>query len=549
MRPLVILLFTLLGLQGQVPRPTEVQERRLSNGIRVLWVERRNLTAFHATMAFRGGRAEEPVAGATDLLAGALFGASQPEDVEIGKASKEWDTLLAQEEGLQEALRLARLQPSSGSLSQTSGLEAGLQAVKARIQAHRSSTPLSDVYGALGGWQRAETTEDSLMVHTELPQEAFETWCRTEAQRLSILRLSRFSSAKELVLAEARASGSKPLSLLREAALPSHPYGRNLRDHLPALEALRSSELRAYARRALSPDRMALIVVSGLDLNRLLPVLERHFGSLPTPPGPEASLLPEVPPDLGDRRVQASLGSASCLLVGWRTPPRRQLDHLALRLAAQILGGGRHSRLQTRLVGGKALAQRVELRMDVPGARFAGLLVAELFPAKGHSLEELEGALQNEVLRLQQEPISSEEWQRASAQLEVDYLLTLDEPAKLAAALGRSWAECGDWRQLDLEMQRLKALSPEAVQAAVRTWLIPSHRTTVLLQPAVVNTGDPLEARAARVLQGLAALRVEDLAQREHLVTEGLRQLRMLNPQERLRTVELLEAQLLPGKQ
>ena len=42
----------------------------------------------------------------------------------------------------------------------------------------------------------------------------------------------------------------------------------------------------------------------------------------------------------------------------------------------------------------------------------------------------------------------------------------------------------------------------------------------------------------------LAALRIEDPAQRELLLHEGLRQLRMLSPQERLRTLDLLEAQL-----
>jgi predicted Zn-dependent peptidase len=213
-------------------------------------------------------------------------------------------------------------------------------------------------------------------------------------------------------------------------------------------------------------------------------------------------------------------------------------------MAAQLLGGGQSSRLQARLVRLKAVARQVDLSLDVPGGRFPGLLVADLRPVAGHSLAELEGALHGEILRLQQEPISQDEWQRALAQLEAGFVRILDEPSALARSLGLAWAEGGDWRRLDLDIQRLRTLTPEAVQAAARAWLKPSHRTTVLLEPTPGGVVDKLEADLTRVLTVLAAGRIEDLAQREHLVAEGIRQLRMLTTEERLRTLKLLEAQV-----
>lgn len=186
--------------------------------------------------------------------------------------------------------------------------------------------------------------------------------------------------------------------------------------------------------------------------------------------------------------------------------------------------------------------------MDVPGGRLPGLLVISVVPSEGHSLAEVEGALHTEILRLQQEPIPSDEWQRALTQLEVDQLRIQDEPAALAQALGRAWVETGDWRQEEVESQRLRNLGPEEVQAACRAWLNLSHRTTLWLQADTDQSQDPLEAETARVLKALAATRIEDLAQRERLVSEGLRQLRMLSVEERRRTLKLLEAQLAPEK-
>jgi len=552
MRLLVPILIATLGLSAQVPRQSEVQERRLANGARLLLVERRGLSAFHVTLVFRGGRAEEPTAaaGATDLLARTLYGATWPEDLEHSKAQPGLEALLKQEEGLLESLRLERLRlrrdPSAAS--HLPSLEASLDSLQAQLRAHFSPSPLSDLYTARGGRQTAEATADALLVHTELPQEAFEFWCRTEAQRLRTLQLSRFSQTRALLAGDLRNQGGQGMALLCGAALPGHPYGRDLTDYLPSLEALRWSELRAFAHRSLRPDRLTMILIGSISLETALPLVERHLGSLPVPPDAEEAVLPEIPADLGDRRVQASLGSEPRLLTGWRIPSRRHPDHLALRMAAQLLSGGQASRLNTRLIRQKGLVRQADLIMDLPGGQFPGLLVADVRPADGHSLAEIEGALHSEILRLQQEPISQDEWLRALAQLEADHLRVMDESAVLARSLGMAWAEGGDWRLMELEIQRLRTLTPEGVQAAVRTWLKPSHRTTVLLEPTPGAIQDPLEVEMARVLTALAATRITDPAQREHLVSEGLRQLRMLSAEERRRTLKLLEAQLTLGK-
>jgi zinc protease len=550
MRPLapLLALLALVPLRSQAPGTAEVRERRLPNGARLLVVERPGLPAFHATLVFRGGRAEEPanLAGATDLLARVLYGHTWPEDVPEGEAATPLDGLLKQAEGLQESLRLERLRQKAdpSGASQAAGLEAGLQALQQRIAALQASEPLSDVYARAGGRQSARAEADALVADMELPVADLELWARTETCRLARLQLSRFFEARTALIAELRAGQDQGLALLRGAALPGHPYGRDLADHIPGIEAIRWSDLRAYARRACGPDHLTIVLVGGVGVESAFPVLSRTLGALPAPEAMEDPILPGVRSDLGDRRIQAALGGTPRLLVGWRIPARNQPDHLALRMAAQILDGGRAGRLAVRLVQQKGLATRVSVRMDEPGAREPGLLTIELWPAEGHSLAELEGALHSELLRFQQEALSPEEWERAAAELETEQLLAEDTPGRLAHALGRAWTESGDWRAFYSENQRLRTLEPEAMQAAVQTWLQPSHRTTALIEPAVLAGQDPMEAEMAQTLRALAARRIEDPGQRERLVAEGLRQLRMLPLEERRRTLKLLTAQI-----
>ncbi len=552
MRLLCSCLLACLSLLAQVPHPSEVQERRLANGARLLVVERKGLTAFHATLAFRGGRVEEPgaFAGATDILAGALYGATWPEDVAPGAGSGELEGLLKQEEGLLESLRLERLRlrrsPSPGT--QAASLEASLQALQAKLQAATSSAAIADLYTARGGRQWAEATADALMAHTELPQEAFAFWCQTEAQRLRLLHLSHFAQVRAQFLNHLRLQGIQGSALLRGTALSGHPYGRDLSEYGPSIEALRWSELRGYARQALRPDQLTIIVVGGMSLERVQALVEQSLGALPPVTEVDPAILPEVPSDLGDRRVQATLGGTAQVLAGWRIPPRAHSDHLALRMIVQLLAGGKASRLPTRLIAQKGLVSQVEMRLDEPGGRFPGLLAVTLTAAPGHALPELEAALHSEILRFEQEPLPREEWSRALAQLEADHIRLLDDPAALALALAEAWTQGGDWRLMDLDMQRLRTLTPEDVQVAARRWLKPTHRTTVALEPSGNLIQDPIEAEMTQVLTALAARRIEDPAQRERLVAEGLRQLRMLNGEERTRTLKLLADQLKPEK-
>ncbi len=551
-RPVLLLAFLcLLPLRAQFPGPGEVQERRLPNGIRLLVVSRPGLPAFHATLVFRGGWAEEPpsLPGATELLARALYGATWPEDVAAsGPATAQLEALLQQEDARSDALRLARLHPGPDAPARIPALEADLQQVRDRVTALQASTPMADLYAGLGGRQSASAEADALLASTELPVADFPLWCRTETQRLDRLELSRFFQARALLLHQLAARRDPGPALLRGAAFPGHPYGLNLGDHLAGLEAIRWQELRAYARQLCSPDRLAIVLVGGLDMDTAYPALAGTLGALPTSAPPETPIFPDLPSDLGDRQIRATLGSVPRLLVGWRIPPRGQPDHGALALAARLLGEAPDGVLVHDLVDQKRMAKEVAVHMDQPGGRHGGLLTLELQTAQEHSLAELADAVNSEILRFQEEAIPPGAWQRALASTERDRLEIEDTPGRLARALAEAWAETGDWRTFYSEARRTEELTPEAVQAAVQAWLTPGHRTIALLEPAL-QSQDPQDAETRRVLQALAARRIQDPGLRERLVAEGLRQLQMLPREERQRTLKLLLAQIPAVKQ
>ncbi len=540
------LLLAALPLLAQAPLKVEAKEVRLQNGVRVLLVDRPGLGAFHATLCFRGGASEEPpgLQGATALLARALYGATLPADLE--EPTRAQEEQVAQEEALAEALRLERrrLERGSGSEARAMELETDLRGLQMRRRTTGTPTLLTDLYRRQGAQPQVKVTQDALTFSFELPLGQLETALRTETRRLQALRLARLPEAQEALVAQLRdPARDRGPGLLASAALPGHPYGRDTLGSAGTVEAMRTSELRAFARLRLVPERLLLVLVGDLGPGPSTPLLERTLGTLKSQEAPEPALS-DLDEDVGERRLQVQSGARDRLLVAWRVPPRNHPDHLALRLLTACLAEGPSSRLAQRLVD-RGLARSVSASLGATGARQLAMLQVEIQPTEGVGLATLESALAAEVLRLQQEPPPAREWQRRIQETDLDLTLLLQSPGGLAQGLAAAWAEHGDWRPLLTLPERLTHLGPETIQAAARKHLVPAHRTVAFLA-AELATFDPVENAAAEVLRTLARRRLEDPAQVEAVVTEGLRQMRMLPREDRERTVRLLQEQVRP---
>ena len=536
------------ALASQAPAPAPLPgltEQRLANGVEVILVSRPGSGAFRASVFFRQGGVDEPpqLLGATELLSRCLLGPAWPEDLKEDPALV---ALLAKEDALGEELRVARLQAKGEAQPQVEAVKSAHDAVMAELEA-RYDHGGDEAYAQAGGAaNQAVDTRDFMAEGVDLPVSAFSLWCATEASRLRRMELSRLPFAKASFVSDLR-SGAFPkdpaVAVLLGAALPGHPYGRNLADYAAAVEALRRDDLRAYARRACAPGRMAIVLVGDLDA-AALPKLQATFGALPAAEPPEAAVLPDLNLGLGDRRVQME-GEGFRMVAGWRIPGRTDADAPALDLIARILGGGPSARLPKRL---KSLAADVRVDAGRPGARYPNLLVVDASPLPGHSLQEVEDAVESEILHLRQEPVTPEEWNRALSQAALARLEAESDAGDLAGALGVAWAQTGSWRGFAGDAARLRAAGPDALQRAAGTYLVPGHRTLVEVLPDPSRRLDEQDRAFLEVLRALATRKVEDPAQRETLVAEGLRQFQMLPQSERGKTLALVRDQLKGAK-
>jgi zinc protease len=401
---------------------------------------------------------------------------------------------------------------------------------------------------------------DSLRSGVDLPVQALASWCRFEADRLRHPPLARFPLERDRMIRELDA-GSPPsppaLSVLLAMALSGRPYALAAEFHRSQVEAIAWKDLETYARRALSPENLTLVLVGDVRTAQVVPLLESLFGGLPkTAGGPgyweeapayQASDVPSALESPGGRRLLVSTTGDTRIFFGWRIPSANHPDELALRLLCQVLGGSPSSRLRQSLVETRGLARGLSVRTGVPGRRDVNLLVIEAEPAEGHSLDELEQAIQGEILRLQQEPLSEQEVRQAQVQLEAAETLAQEDAATLATALGTAQCQGGDWRLAFRALEASGRVQATEVQRVARAYLVPPRMTIAQLGPdPLLMPMDRTESRLLQVLTALLQRRLGDPAQAQQVLREALRQLRMLSPGEREQTLKMLESQVNP---
>ena len=140
------------------------------------------------------------------------------------------------------------------------------------------------------------------------------------------------------------------------------------------------------------------------------------------------------PPQQGERRFKLRKpGDTPYLMVSWRNPELVHRDNYALDVLSMILGHGRTSRLYRALVEG-TVATEVDASNET--ARDPFLLVARATVAPTSTLEEVEQALHREVERLQLEPVTSVEMDRAKRQVGASFVYAKDSIRSLAQQLG-----------------------------------------------------------------------------------------------------------------
>lgn len=340
----------------------------------------------------------------------------------------------------------------------------------------------SRVLRELGAEENAFTSNDYTAYYQVLASDRLEVALEMEADRLASLALpgDEFLREIEVIKEERRLRvEDNPMALARErfeaVAYSASGYANPTIGWEKDLKRLEIEDLREWHKNWYSPNNATLVVVGDVNPETVWQLVDKHFANIPARPvlTDKAPLEPEV---AGERRLKLHVNTQlPSLLMGFNAPGLggnlqtgvEPHEIHALRLIAALLDGGNSARLATRLEREQQVATATSANYD-PFTRGDSLFVLAATPAQGKTLEQTETAIWAELERLQREVPTAEELERVRAQVIAERIYERDSITSQASTIGVLETVGLSWRLADEELDALRAVTAENIQAAAR---------------------------------------------------------------------------------
>lgn len=264
---------------------------------------------------------------------------------------------------------------------------------------------------------------------------------------------------------------------------PDHPYHHSVIGSMEDIGAASLDDVEEFFRTYYVPNNAVLTICGEFDPGRTPELVERYFGDIP--PGDPVPPLPGrtgLEPLLGTEARQEVRQDLTLprLYVAFRIPPYGQDDFYPAAVAAHILAQGKASCLYRRLVRERRLAQDV-VAFAFPVVVGAGVLVVWVTARPGVDMDVLEAALHQEVDALKD--VDDAEVERALNMIQTSHLGDLQTTDQRADQLSMYTMLFGEPERINTELDRVRAVTPSAVQEFAGRFLVQSNRATLHYLP------------------------------------------------------------------
>ncbi len=338
----------------------------------------------------------------------------------------------------------------------------------------------------VGGNNNAFTSDDVTAYHETIPSNHLERLIFAEASRLGSLVVDEgvFESERDVVKEEYRQGVLAnpygrmrlflPMLLFKES-----PYRRSTIGSIENLDAATIEDVRRFHATYYRPDNAVLIVAGNFDQAELDGWIDRYMAPIPNPERALAVTDATEPEPTGPREmtVYAPNVPLPAVVRAWPTVPYGNPDRAALTVLDGIMSTGESSRLYRSLVYEQQIAASAGSSPDF--SQQAGYLMTQVIMSDGKTVDEGLTALNAEVARFRDEPVTEAELAEAKNELIANALRGRETIDDRASALGWALINTNDASVADREIADIQAVTTADVQRVAQRYLTDARGVTL----------------------------------------------------------------------
>ncbi len=512
-----------------------VKEGVLSNGMKLLVVERHETPTVSCVVKFRVGAVDEkpgqtgiahilehmlfkgtdvwgtkdwakekPLLDRTEKLYHEILAARAALPLETRRNTEVYDAIVRVSHALavvsaapaerRDAARIEALTKEAAPL-----LAAGGEAVKAvfdleaefcRVQEEADQYVVDDEdWGILernGAWGlNASTGADSTQYFYSIPANRLELWALVESGRMRRPILRQFYKERDVIMEERRmrtddSAGGKMWEQLRSLAFGAHPYHWPVIGWASDIAHVSRTQVEEFFRKHYAPNRAVACVVGDVKFEEVKALMERYFGGIPRQPDPEPVVTVE-PRQWGEKRgiVRFPNLQVPQMAVAYHRPALGHPDFYVLDLISGILSSGNSARLD-KAFWEKRIGQMAAGNQDT---LYPDLFVFTGTPLPGKTLDDVEKEILDQVRRLKEEPVADAEIETVRNQNAAGLVRSMQSNMGLAQTLS-TYEILNRWDYVNTYMDNIAKVTRDDIQRVARKYFGDENRTVVHVIPA-----------------------------------------------------------------
>jgi zinc protease len=263
-----------------------------------------------------------------------------------------------------------------------------------------------------------------------------------------------------------------------------HPYHWPVIGYMPDLTAASYDDVVAFFKKYYAPSNASLVVAGDIEPAKARTLVEKWFNDVKSGASVEPITIPGVALTTTQKKTIEDNVQIPRLFMAWITPPHFAPGDAALDVVSDILAGGKNSRLYKRLVYDMQIAQSVSASQN--SQALSSYFLIDATPRPGHTVEEIQRVIDEEIVKLQNAPPTEHEIDRSLNQIEASFYNRMERVGGFSGTadqLNAYYTTTGDPDWFNEDLSRYRALSASDIRAAAAQFLPHDRRVELTVVP------------------------------------------------------------------
>ena len=342
-----------------------------------------------------------------------------------------------------------------------------------------------------GAIVNAATSKDFTHYYITIPSEYFDTALDLHSDMLLNPQIPRKELEKErkVVLEEIAKDGNTPSKKvydnLNDLMYSKHPYKRKVIGTSDIIGTIRREEIIEYFNNYYAPSNMVTLVVGNVEPEKAVSKIQQSFNQTYKKPI-KNTFKKEAPLTSQKRKIDYTDTQSGYMMIGFRGVDISNNETFALDVLAEILGGGKSSRLYRDIKEQKGLAYSISASNGSYRDDGIFYISTNFIPA---SQQKLEKAIFDEISNLQKYGITDEELQRAKNIIVQDTYYARESTSNISNELGYIMALTNSSTLYDTYVDNINKVTSQDVLAVARKFLgVNKSAVSIVLPESMKNT-------------------------------------------------------------